>query len=651
MQKETTKRIQAMDNAFIDENFRPDPVETQELLNEYRKISDKFKEGGLIKGQVVAKHNDGLTISIDFKSDGFIPAHEFSTQEFARFVACDPIEVMIDALEGPDDIVALSYQKAKALKVWNEILTIAEQGGSITGRVTHRVKGGLNVDVGVPAFLPGSQVDVHRVSDFDKFLGQDVVCKVIKVNRKKGNIIVSRRKFIEEERGEAKRKTMEVLQEGQIIRGVVKSIANYGAFVDVGGIDGLVHVTDMSWGRIAHPSELFSEGDEVTVKVLLLDREHERISLGIKQLQDNPWQDIDKRFPVNSRIKGKVSSIVEYGLFVEIAPGVEGLVHISEVSWTERVQDLASRYKVGDIIDVVVTNLEKDDRRMSLSIKRLDNDPWKAAFDKFKPGDRLRGEVSNVTEFGIFVRIYPGVDGLVHVSDISWTDHINSPFDRYKKSDVIDVVVLSMEQDKRRISLGIKQLQKDPWEAIEEKYKVGSEVSGVVSKVTSFGVFVKFDDGLEGLAHISELSSKDIPDVAKFLPVGTRETFKVVKSSAVDRKLGLSLKAVREKGLEPEVRNNENVSTESVAPRPTRVRNVEPRSEKIGERTRNNARSEERPRHKETSTHKQVELEPTTMTESSMKGSLQLELERMKQANRSNKKEAEAPEANDGENS
>ncbi len=590
--------IPKMDRYFLDDNYTAGADTGADLDSTYKLAADRFKASMLVNGEILEKESRGILVGIDYKSDGFIPNFEFSNHEFDKLKVGDHLEVMIDSLEDSEGNLVLSYQKAKSIRVWNDITNLFEKGGSIVGRITHKVKGGLSIDIGIPAFLPGSQIDIAKVTDFDQFVGQEVACKIIKINKKRGNVIVSRRAFLEEERNESRKKSLENLSEGQIIRGTVKNITSYGAFVDIGGIDGLLHITDMSWGRITHPSEILKIGDEITVKILSFDRDNAKISLGIKQLYDNPWQDIDKRFPEGSRVKGTISSITDYGLFVEVAPGVEGLVHISEISWTERVQDLNSRYKVGEEIEVMVASVEKNERRMSLSVKRLDNDPWKVAFDRFKPADRITGTVSNVTDFGVFVRIYPGVDGLVHVSDISWTDHVESPKDKFKKGDTVDVVVLSIEEDKHRISLGIKQLQKDPWESIETVFPVGSLVTGIVSKVTNFGVFVKFDNGVEGLAYISELSNKEVSDPGKLLPVGTKETFKVIKASSSERKLGLSLKAVKEPA-----------ETEEAAKKQTSTHY-----------------KQEGPRKPVNHSAPKKSEEPA----SSMKGSLQLALERMK---------------------
>lgn len=616
--------FQKMDQYFLSDNFDVEDKDVVDLSEKYKNVATQFKAGMLVLGTIVEKESRGIQVSISYKSDGFIPSYEFSDSEFSALSLGDKIEAMIDSLEDSECNLVLSYQKAKSIRVWNDITKIFETNGSIVGRITHKVKGGLNIDIGIPAFLPGSQIDVSKVLDFDQYVGQEVGCKIIKINKKRGNVIVSRRACIEEERNESRKKSLENLQEGQIIRGVVKNITSYGAFVDIGGIDGLLHITDMSWGRISHPGELVKIGDEINVKILSFDKDNAKISLGIKQLHDNPWQDIDKSFPEGCRVKGKISSITDYGLFVEVAPGVEGLVHISEISWTERVQDLNGRYKVGEDIEVVVANVEKNERRMSLSVKRLDNDPWKVAFDKFKPADKLHGTVSNVTDFGVFVRIYPGVDGLVHVSDISWTDHIDSPKEKFKKGDAIEVVVLSVEEEKHRISLGVKQLQKDPWESIEAEFPIGSLVTGVVSKVTNFGVFVKFSNGIEGLAYISELSNKEIPDISKFISVGASDVFKVLKSSASERKLGLSLKAVREPA------ETEEAEARMVARRASVVTPVATKPE-VTYKAVPIKQQESAPKYSE---KKRVVVSSSqsqsSSVESSMKGSLQLALEKMK---------------------
>jgi small subunit ribosomal protein S1 len=601
--------IVSIDPILLEESTRLDEKQMAELSSIYEEVARKFRSGTLITGQILHKEGGGVTVSIGYKSDGFIPHYEFTEFELEKLSENDEIEVLLDHLEDSDGNVVLSYQKAKSLKAWSKISKLAEDDEPIVGLVTHKVKGGLSVDVGIPAFLPGSQIDLHRVNDFDHFIGQEVTCKVLKINRRRGNVIVSRRKYMEELRQEDKSKALDTIEENQVLPGVVKNITNYGAFVDIGGIDGLLHITDMSWGRIGHPSELVKMGDELTVKVLSFDKDNEKISLGIKQLQDNPWDNVEKLYPLNSKTKGSISSITDYGLFIEVQPGIEGLVHISEVSWTERVHNLNKRYQVGQEIDVLVAALDRNNRRMSLSIKRLDEDPWKVALDKFSPGDKVSGSVSNVADFGIFVRIHSGVDGLVHVSDISWTEHIAHPADKFKKGDEVDVTILSIDKENRRISLGIKQLDRDPWETIENDFPVGQMVKGTISKVTSFGAFVKFASGIEGLAHISEISDKDSENSESALKVGMEAEFRVVKSSKDDRKLGLSLK-------------DESAASES-APSP---------APKFKKRAAAASQSNDKRSHKKErgSSNDSLPKKASTSSSSSMKGSLQQALEKMK---------------------
>lgn len=550
--KNISKFAELLRANIIDEDLQVDETLSKELTEVYEDFAVKFKVGKVVSGRVVGKDASQMLVSIDYKSDGFIPNYEFSDYELKRFNAGDEIEVMLDRLEDENGCIILSYQKAKAIKAWDKIAELAEQDQPVTGVVTHKVKGGLNVDIGIPAFLPGSQVDVQRVADFDQFVGQEVTCKILKVNKKRGNVILSRRRFIEEQRSEDKKKALETIQENQIIQGVVKNITSYGVFVDVGGIDGLLHITDMSWGRIGHPSELVRIGDTITVKVISFDKQHEKISLGMKQLTPNPWENIDKKYPAETKIKGKISSITDYGLFVEVEKGVEGLIHISEISWTERINNLSKHFTVGQEIEAVVVALDKDNRRMSLSIKKLSDDPWKAVAEKFKAGDKISGKITNITDFGLFVQLLEGVDGLVHISDISWTEHIAHPGDKYKKGEVVQAVILSIDADNRKVSLGIKQLENDPWTTVAITYPINSIIEGTVSKTTSFGAFIKLESGIEGLVHISELSDKEVAKVEDVLKVGQVAKFKVIKVSPEERKLGLSLRALIEPKEQPE---------------------------------------------------------------------------------------------------
>ncbi|MBT4594628.1 30S ribosomal protein S1 [bacterium] len=540
------RRAADYNQSLLDENLTEDTAVTSELSELYEETAGKFKVGTVVVGKVLAKTDDGALVGIDYKSDGLVPKYEFTEPEFIKIKADDEIEVLLDRLEDENGCVILSYQKAKSLRAWDRIIDLAEKDEPVQGVVLHKVKGGLSVDVGIPAFLPGSQVDIQRVNNFDQFVGQEITCRILKVNKRRGNIIVSRRKYLEEIRSVEKEKALTTLQENMVVEGIVKNITNYGAFVDVGGIDGLLHITDMSWGRIGHPSELIKIGDKIPVKIISFDKDHEKISLGMKQLESNPWDAIEGKVEIGSKLKGKITSITDYGLFVEIAKGVEGLVHISEISWTERIHTLSKHFNVGDDVSVIVVALDRNNRRMSLSVKQLEADPWKVVFDKYSVGDRVKGVINNITDFGIFVQLHDGVDGLVHVSDISWTEHVAHPSDHYKKGEEIEVTVLAIDQDNKRISLGIKQLDRDPWETVEDDFQVGKNYKGTVSKITGFGAFVKFPNGIEGLAHVSELSNKEISNVEEFIKVGEDREFKIIKSDKRDRKLGLSLRAVEE---------------------------------------------------------------------------------------------------------
>ncbi|MBM3893247.1 30S ribosomal protein S1 [Candidatus Dependentiae bacterium] len=545
MLKHNNKALLA--SSFLDEDLQVSDAQRAELASLYEDFSAKFQVGKVVSGKVIAKDNSGVLISIDYKSDGLIPNYEFTEHELKKIHLNEALDVMLDRLEDENGTVVLSYQKAKAIKAWERIAELAAADEPVKGMITHKVKGGLSVDIGIPAFLPGSQVDTQRVTNFDQFVDQEVTCKILKVNKKRGNVIISRRKYLEEQRAEDKKKALEHITDEQVLQGIVKNITSYGVFVDVGGIDGLLHITDMSWGRIAHPSELVRIGDTITVKVISFDKKNEKISLGMKQLAPNPWEHADTKYAIGAKIKGRISSITDYGLFVEVEKGVEGLVHISEISWTERITNLGKHYNVGDEIEAFVVALDKENRRMSLSVKQLKEDPWKAVAERFKIGDKIKGKITNITDFGIFVQLIEGVDGLVHISDISWTEHVSHPGDRYKKADLVDAIILSLDPENRKISLGIKQLEKDPWTSVATEYKVGDMVEGTVSKITNFGAFVKLASGIEGLVHISELSeNNDVEKIEDMLAIGQAVKLRVIKVSPEDRKLGLSLKTQRE---------------------------------------------------------------------------------------------------------
>lgn len=510
----------------------------QELAQLYEGALQTLRQGGIVMGKVIRADQDGVLVDVGFKSHSLIPLYEFSDYEKSKLVAGEDIEVMIEELENVDGFLGLSYEKAKAVKAWATIMKLYEEGKPVEGVVTHKVKGGLSVDIGIPAFLPGSQVDLQRVADFDNYVGQTITAYIIKVNQKRGNVIISRRKYLYEIRSESRKKILDGLQEGQVIQGIVKNITNYGVFIDIGGVDGLLHITDMTWGRIGHPSELVKIGDKIAVKVLSFDKEHEKISLGMKQLTENPWEKVAGSFEVGSKIKGRISSITDYGFFVELHKGVEGLVHISEISWLDRIDDIKKHFKVGEDVEAIIVSIDKENRRMSLSVKQLHENPWKKLHEKFKIGDKIKGTISNITDFGIFVQIIPGIDGLVHISDLSWTEHITHPADLFKKSEEIEAVILGIDEDNKRVSLGIKQLTQDPWDDIEEQYPVNTIIEGEVAKITNFGAFVRLPSGIEALLHISELGQDKIDDVLK---IGQKEKFRVIKVSKEEHKIGLSL--------------------------------------------------------------------------------------------------------------
>ena len=550
--------------------FQLSTEQKQELNVLYEGSFNGYKPGAIITGTIIAATADGILVDINYKSEGLIPLFEFKEDEIKNFKPGTKIEVVIDELESPSGTITLSYEKARAQRAWIEVMKMFEEGKPVEGAVTHKVKGGLNVDIGIPAFLPGSQIDLQRVTDFDQYVGQNVVAYIIKVNQKRGNVIISRRKYLNEQRSEVRKKVIDTLEVGQIIQGTVKNITNYGIFIDIGGVDGLLHITDMTWGRIAHPSEMLTLGDVITVKVLSFDRLNEKISLGLKQLDENPWEKLDASIEVGSRVSGRVSNIADYGLFIEVAKGVEALVHISEISWTDRISDLRRHYKIGDEVAAVVVSLDKENRRMSLSIKQLEKNPWDTLSEQYAVGQKISGVISNITDFGIFVQIMPGVDGLVHISDFSWTEHIKHPSDLFQKGQEIEAVITDINKSKKKVSLSIKQLRENPWENIEQKYPVNSMVHGEVTKITDFGAFVKLESGIEGLVHISELSDQQVNKVDDVLKVGQEADFRIVKVSQEERKIGLSLKAQRIESEEEKVARTATKKTERAASAPRR---------------------------------------------------------------------------------
>ncbi len=537
------EQFASVDKLLVEEqNLELSSEQLQEISDLYEGIFDTIKQGKLVTGTIKAINSNGVLVDIGYKSEGLIPKYEFQEHELKELKVDDSIEVILDELENVDGNVILSYEQAKSLKAWIEITKLFEEGKPVQGTVTHKVKGGLSVDIGIPAFLPGSQIDIQRIMDFDSLVGQTITANIIKLNKKRGNVIISRRKYLSTLRSAARQTVLEKLNVDDVIQGTVKNITNYGVFIDIGGVDGLLHITDMTWGRIAHPSEIVKIGDTISVKVLSFDKENEKISLGLKQLSKNPWEEATSQLKVDSRVKGRISSITDYGLFVEIEKGVEGLVHISEISWTDRITNLSSKFNVGQEVEVRIVSIDPNNRRMSLSIKQLDKNPWESISEQFKVGDKINGTISNITDFGIFVQLIPGVDGLVHISDLSWTEHINHPSDIYNKGDNVEAIILGVDENNKKISLGIKQLANDPWAKIKEEYPPGTIVDGEVAKITNFGAFIKLPSGIEGLIHISELSDKNIEKVEEVLSIGEKHKFRVVNVNQEERKLGLSLK-------------------------------------------------------------------------------------------------------------
>ena len=549
-------------SAFQDIELELNPEQLQELSDLYEGIFDNFKPGKIITGKVIQVDSDGVLVDIDFKSRGLIPKFEFGEHELKSLKAGDDLEVMIDTLESPDGSVVLSYEKAKAMRAWNDIMKHYEAGEPVHGVVTHKVKGGLSVDIGIPAFLPGSQIDLQRVTDFDQFVGQTIPAKIIKVNQKRGNVIISRRKYLSDLRSESRKQIIDTLKEDQVIQGTVKNITNYGVFIDIGGLDGLLHITDITWRRIAHPSEMVRIGDTITVKVLSFDKDNEKISLGLKQLNENPWVKVAGDLEIGKRVKGKISSITDYGLFVEVAKDIEGLVHISEISWTDRINDLHKRFKVSDEIEILIVSIDTENRRMSLSIKQLKDNPWESIEKQFKIGDKVQGKISNITDFGVFIQILPGIDGLVHISDLSWTEHIDHPRDRYAISDEVESIILAIDKDSKKISLGIKQLEQDPWDAADTDYPTSSIIDGVISKITNFGAFAKLASGIEGLIHNSVLATEHNKKADELFKAGEKHQFRVLNVNKKERKLGLSTKLQGSISQEKEVRPKKTFTKE-----------------------------------------------------------------------------------------
>lgn len=518
-----------------------------EMAQMYEDSFRSFEEGAVIKGRVIQVRQDGVVVDVGYKSEGIIPLHEFEAGAVEKLHPGDDIEVYLEEREDSEGNIVLSKEKADKIKIWVQLEEACNEETAVNGKIIARIKGGLTVDIaGVKGFLPGSQVDLRPVRNLDSLIGQTFPMRVLKINQRRGNIVLSRRVLLEEVRDKKKTETLAGLEQGAVIDGIVKNITEYGAFIDLGGIDGLLHITDMSWGRVSHPSELFSVSDTVKVIVLKFDRENEKVSLGLKQLSPDPWLNADQKYPVKSRVRGKVVSLTDYGAFVELEEGVEGLVHVSEMSWTQKVRNPSKVVSIGDIIEAVVLSLDKDNKRISLGMKQIEANPWDVIAEKYPVGTKIEGKVRNLTDFGAFVGLDEGIDGLIHISDISWTKHLKHPSEVLKKGQKVEAVVLSVDKAKERLSLGLKQLDADPWEAdIPSRYRMGDVVSCKVIKITDFGVFVELEDGVEGLIHISEIDKDPHTKVEDLMKLDDEVTAKIIKVDSADRKIGLSIRSYK----------------------------------------------------------------------------------------------------------
>jgi small subunit ribosomal protein S1 len=515
-------------------------------LFEMEENSAVSKVGDVIKGTVVGIVDDHVLVDIGYKAESYIPLSEFRTEgEEQEIKIGDAFEVFVEKRKEEGGL-QLSREKAIGIKVWEEIAKIQADDGTIDGKIENRVKGGMSVDIGVPAFLPYSQIDLRPVKDLDSLIGQTFPFKILKFNRKRNNVVISRRAILEKEREKMRADMRTSLEEGMVVKGTVTNITDYGLFIDLGGMDGLCHITDLSWGRVSHPAKLYKVGDDIDVKILKYDQESDRVSLGIKQLRPDPWATVTERYPIGSKTVGKVVSITDYGVFIELEEGVEGLIHISEMTWSKKPRHPSKLVTVGDDVEVMVLNIETESKRISLGMKQLHANPWDLVSENYPVGSIIEGKIKNITDFGIFIGIEEGIDGLIHVSDLSWTERIKHPTEKYAKGDTIQAVVLKIDRENERFSLGIKQLEPDPWQAALSNYPAGAIVEGKITNVTDFGIFVQLEEGVEGLVHVSEISKEKITTPVGMYNVGDNLQVKVINVSSKDRKIGLSIKAMDE---------------------------------------------------------------------------------------------------------
>ncbi|MDB9823245.1 30S ribosomal protein S1 [Deltaproteobacteria bacterium] len=528
------------------EDVNEDP-ETGSFMDLYEKSLKSIQEGELVSGEIVMIGKEHVLVDIGYKSEGQIRIGEFIDLEGNLTAKVgDKVDVLLEKREDEDGRIILSKEKAAKIKIWDDIKKIYEEDGTIEGEIVSRLKGGMAVDIGLQAFLPGSQIDLKPIRNFDALIGTKHDFKILKYNKRRSNIVLSRRAIFEKERKVKREETLTKLEEGAVLQGTVKNITDYGLFIDLGGIDGLLHITDISWGRVGHPSELYQVGDEIKVKVLKFDMEKERVSLGLKQLNPDPWSEADNEYPVNTRVRGKVVSLADYGAFIEVKEGIEGLIHVSEMSWTRKIRHPSQILKVGDIVEAVVLNIDSANKRISLGLKQIEPNPWEVIGEKYPVGTTIEGRIKNITDFGIFIGIDEGIDGLVHISDISWTKRIKHPSEIYKKGQEVQAVVLNIDEGNERFSLGIKQLSTDPWDEIPERYKPGTRVTGTVTNITDFGVFIELEEGIEGLIHVSELAKEKGGNPLSRFKVDDVIQAKVINLTRDEKKIGLSIRQLEE---------------------------------------------------------------------------------------------------------
>ena len=553
--EQTTKTVSYVDLSNI--------TTMDDLLKSETKNS--FVEGSIIKGIVVEKRNDGALVDIGYKAEGFISASEF--KNWSDLKTLDSIDVFLEQIENENNMPEISLQKAYFIKSWAKITSEYGEGSVIKGIMKHRVKGGIIVDLaGIEAFLPGSQMDIGPVRNMDDFLGKEYDFKILKINNERKNIVVSRRELLEESRKDKRATLLNDMQLNQLRKGVVKNITDFGAFIDLGGVDGLLHITDMSWGRISHPSEMLEIGQEVEVMILDIDYDKERVSLGLKQKSENPWQDVEGKYAVGTTVKGRVVNIMPYGAFIEIENGVEGLIHVSEMSWTKRITKAGEILSVGEEVEAVVLDIEKDSKKISLGLRQKTRNPWEVLAEKYPPGSRIKGKVRNMTSYGAFVEIENDIDGMIHVSDMSWTRKINNPNEVLKVGEEVEAIILDIDPSQQRISLGLKQIEEDPWAVIESLYKIGDTVKGKVTKITAFGAFIELSHKIDGLIHISQISKDHVEKVKDVLALAQEIEARVIKIDKEERRIGLSIKALLEGFTEADLKAASDEVTAALRP-------------------------------------------------------------------------------------